>query len=147
MFKKILVAIDGSEPSKHAINYAMESASKWNAEMVVLTVVPPISSFVYGVEGSEGVNLKEYENAVKRSFQRVLTDAEKMVKEALPGLKISAVLAKGHVPTKIVEIADDLDVDLIVMGSRGLSGVKSWFLGSVSKHVAEHCKKPILIIK
>ncbi len=150
MYKKILVPMDGSEASKHALKAAMESASKWDAELVLLTFIPPVSTLLYGGTGSLMVNMDAYARAraqLERVHQRVLKDAEKMVEESHPELKVSMSLCKGHVPSKILEVSDKDDIDLIVMGSRGLSGLKSWFLGSVSKNVVEHCKKPILIVK
>ena len=52
MYDKILVPMDGSEPSKHALRAAMESASKWDSELLILSVIPPISTLLYAdVEG------------------------------------------------------------------------------------------------
>ena len=146
MFEKILVAIDGSEPSNHALRYAAESALKWDAELIILTVIPQTSALLYAGEGRSIVYLDEYEKAMEDAYLRVLSKAENGVKE-YPDLKYSVKLTKGHVPTKIIEFAKDENVDLIVMGSRGLSGIKSWVLGSTSKHVVDHCTKPILIVK
>jgi len=60
---------------------------------------------------------------------------------------VKTLLRTGHVPSVIVEEADNEDADLIIMGSRGLSGIKSWVLGSISKAVVEQCTKPILLVK
>ncbi len=147
MYKKILVPMDGSESSKHALKAAMESASKWDAELVLLTVIPPVSALLYGGTGSLMVNIDAYDKQLEKVHQKVLDDAQKMVKEDYSELEVSTYLRKGHVPSEILEMSNQADIDLIVMGSRGLSGIKSWFLGSVSKNVVERCKKPILIVK
>ena len=147
MYKKMLVPIDGSEPSIYALGHAVESASKWGAELLILSVIPPISAFLYSGYGSYVADFDEYEKHLKQIHLKILQDAKNKVNEEYPELKVSVKLAHGHVPSKILSISEQEDVDLIVMGSRGLSGIKSWFLGSVSKYVAEHCKQPILIIK
>lgn len=136
--------MDGSEPSKHALKVAMESASKWDAELQIVSVIPPVSALLYG---TRAVNLDEYVQWLEKVHIKVLDDAKDMVKENHPDLEVSVSLLKEHVPSAILKASDSDDIDLIVMGSRGLSGIKSWFLGSVSKNVVEHCKKPILIVK
>lgn len=147
MFKKILVAIDGSEPSKHAINHASELALKLGAELMILTVIPPTSSLLYPIEEEVTINLDEYDKAMKEAHLRVLIDAETKTKQNYPHLKVTTKLAEGHVSSTIVEQAKNENVDLIVMGSRGLSGITSWVLGSTSKHVVDTCNCPILIVK
>ena len=147
MYKKILVPMDGSEASKHALKAAMESASKWGADIELLTVVPPVSELLYGGMGDIMVNIDAYHEQLVQVHKQFLHEAVEMVKEYHPELKVSKSILNGHVPTKILEESNKDDIDVIVMGSRGLSGIKSWFLGSVSKNVVEHCRKPILIVK
>ncbi len=144
VYRKILVPMDGSEPSKQALKVAIESASKWGAELQIVSVIPPVSALLYG---TRAVNIDEYEQMLEKIYIKVLDEAKDMVKEDHPELEVSVSLLKGHVPSTIIKASDSDDIDLIVMGSRGLSGIKSWFLGSVSKNVVEHCKKPILIVK
>ena len=79
--------------------------------------------------------------------KKLLEHASEIVKNKYFDLKVTEILREGHVPSTIVDIANDIEVDLIIIGSRGLSGIKSMFLGGVSKHVVEHCKQPILIVK
>ena len=138
----------------HALKSAMEFALKWDAELLVISVIPPVPSNIYSESdnltmSTRMIGLEEYDKAIEQAHVKVLLDAENMVKESHPELKITPILAKGHVSIRIMEIAEEEHVDLIVMGSRGLprARIKSWFLGSVSKHIVEHCKKPILIVK
>ncbi len=147
MFKKILVALDGSEPSNNALSFAIELASTWSAELLILSVMPPESKLFYASSGTPLINVEEYLESLRKVYLKVLKDAEKKVEEGHPEINVSTVLRKGHVSSEIIDAADSEEVDLIVMGSRGLSGIKSWFLGSTSKNVVEHCKKPIFIVK
>ena len=146
MYRKILMPLDGSEPADHALTHEIDVASKNDAELIVLTINPPVSSLLCSDE-SPIIDIEEYEKTMEEIHRQVLIRAESKVKKAHPELKMRALLFKGHVPTTIIEIAKDEDVDLILMGSRGLTGLTGWLLGSKSRHVVEHCTKPILIVK
>jgi len=77
----------------------------------------------------------------------VLKTAEKKVEETHPDLKVETLLKEGKPSTIIVETAESNNVDLIVIGSRGLGGISGLILGSTSRRVVDSCTKPILIIK
>ncbi|MCK4582875.1 universal stress protein, partial [Candidatus Bathyarchaeota archaeon] len=87
VIKKILVAVDGSEPSKHALYYAVESAVKWGAELIILTVIPPISPLVYSSEFSAKY-IPELEDDLRDSHHRILNEAANTVKNKQPDIKV-----------------------------------------------------------
>ena len=147
MYKKILVATDGSEPAKHAAEYAATEAEKWDAKLLILTVVPPQTAIYAGMGGYDNAFTAEHEKVITSSHVGVLEDAKNSLKEKYPKLKVSTQLKKGYVPTKILKASEETEVDLIVIGSRGLGGLTGWFLGSVTNHVVNHCTKPILVVK
>jgi nucleotide-binding universal stress UspA family protein len=134
MYEKILVATDGSEHAKHALDSAVKTASKWGAELIILTVIPPGSPALYMSE-------------TRTHHQQVLKDASDVVVNIDPDLKFFTLIEEGPPSTTIVEIAEDEDIDLIVIGSRGLGGITGLLLGSTSRNVVETCTKPILIVK
>ena len=146
MFKKILIATDGSEHAKHALNYAVESAVKWGAKLIILTVVPPISPLVYSSKYNAPY-IPELMDNHRESHQRILSEAANIVKNKQLDIEVVTRLEEGRPSNVIVEIGKEEDIDLIVMGSRGLGGITGWVLGSTSRHVVESCTKPILIIK
>lgn len=152
MIKKILVATDGSEPAQKALDYALDLAESCDAEVVILSVVPPVVLPVL----TEDPNIPPIVTAreMDRVSSRLVSVHENILKEALakaqskkPRLRISTKLVEGRPADKIVEIAKEEDFDLIVMGSRGLHGISEFLLGSVTHRVADRCKKPLLIIK
>lgn len=145
MYEKILIAMDGSDHAKHALNYALESAVKWSAELIILTVVPPASSLTYFDEFNAPY-IPDLMDNLRESHQRILSEAANTVKNKQPDMKVETRLEEGRPSDVIVEIAKEEDVDLIVMGSRGMGGIVG-FLGSTSRHVVEACTKPILIVK
>lgn len=147
MYNTILVATDGSEPSKHAVEYAAISTEKWGAKLLILTVVPPPAAIFTDV-GTIGPDYSyDYEKALMAYHTGVLDDAKKALNEKHPGLKIVTQIKKGNVSKTILETSEESEVDLMVIGSRGLGGLGGWFLGSVSNHVVNHAKKPILVVK
>lgn len=77
----------------------------------------------------------------------MLSDTVERAKNARPKLKISSKLLEGRPSDRIIEAAKEGNFDLIVMGSRGLGGIKRFFLGSVSDRVADEAECPVLIVK
>jgi nucleotide-binding universal stress UspA family protein len=153
MYKKVLVAIDGSEPSKHALNHAVSIANKFGAELSLLAVVPRMMVPVFPDEGfgaapiSAAKDMAQYQDRMKNIYQNVLTEAEDKLKTEYPKLKVEYNLMEGRPSSTIVDVAEKNDVDLIVIGSRGIGGITGWILGSTSRRVVDSCTKPILIVK
>jgi len=152
-FRRILVAFDGSEPSKRAIDYAADMADSRNSTLIVLTVVPKVTLPVFPDEGFGSVPITtaqdfgEYQDRMKSMYQKSQEEVMKDIKEHFPRLKAETILLEGRPSSAIVEEAEKNQADLIFMGSRGLGGISGWILGSTSRRVVESCTKPILIVK
>ena len=145
MISRILVAIDGSEPSFHALDYAIEFAQKWKAELLVLSVVPPIT-YMFDPMGSPLLDYEAMKDQAKKIYKSKLENAEKDLKK-VPKVNYRTIIEFGRPCIKINEVAINEAVDLIIVGSSGLGGITGYILGSTSNRVANHCKMPILIIK
>jgi nucleotide-binding universal stress UspA family protein len=152
-FKKILVAYDGSDQSKRAIDYAAEMAHTNKGTLTILTVVPKETLPVLADEGFGTVPVTatqewaDYQDKMKESYTRSQVEAAKGVKAKYPKLKVDSILLEGRPSATIVEQAEKTQADLIVMGSRGIGGISGWILGSTSRRVVESCTKPVLVIK
>lgn len=153
MFRRILVAVDGSEPSNRALKYAAEFALRWGAELKVLVVVPRVMLPAFPDEGIGTApaalysEVDRYQERARAAYMKVLEDALRAVREMHPEVRVDGMLKEGRPSSTIVETADKEDVDLIVMGSRGLGGIMGWVLGSTSRKVVDSCTKPILVVK
>ena len=153
MYKKILVAFDGSEASKHALDHAVNIAEPYGAEIVVLSVVPRVMMPVFPDEGfgaapiTAAQDMSEYQSKMKGIYNLSLEDAKKDINEHFPDLKVTTKLLEGRPSSTIVSEADVEEADLIVIGSRGIGGITGWILGSTSRNVVESCTKPILVVK
>jgi len=146
MYKKILVATDGSENSKHAMNYAMETAAKWNAELLILTVIPRSLSYLTPLDGTP-VYIPQFDEDLKNAYLSINKQAAETVMKGQPEIEVRILLKKGRPGEVIIDVADKEDVDLVVVGSRGLGGISGWVLGSTSRHVVDCCKMPVLVVK
>lgn len=148
MINKILVAIDGSETADLALDFGFDLAIKYSAEVVIVSVLDTISkSLVYRGMLFTPKSTVKYLEELEAFYEKVLSDALQKQKTLKHKVKVSTKLLKGRAADKIVEIANEGNFDLIVIGSRGLGGIKEFFLGSVSDRVADEAKCPILIVK
>jgi nucleotide-binding universal stress UspA family protein len=149
IINRILMAHDGSEHADKALYWALDVAEKYGASLEALTVVPLSGSFstgIYPVDGGAplfGPSTKGLRDAAEKMIEDVLEKA----KSSKPSVRMSSMILEGRPADKIVEAAKEGGFDLIVMGSRGLGGVKEFFLGSVSDRVADEATCPVTIVK
>jgi len=148
LINKILVAIDGSKTADKALDFGLDLAAKYSAEVLVVSVFDVISKSLVarGMVFSPAGTTK-YLEELEAFHSHVLVDALVKAKKFKPKLKVSTKLLKGRAADKIVDEANEGGFGLIVVGSRGLGGIKEFFLGSVSDRVADEAKCPVLIVK
>jgi len=148
MVKKILAAVDGSEPAQKALDYALNLAESCGTEVVIFSVVPHLHlpTFSESDEGMTARELFEVTEKMRSVHKEVLKDALAKAQSSKPRLRISTKLVEGHPADEIIKFSEE-GFDLIVMGSRGLHGFSEFLLGSTTHRVADNCKKPLLIVK
>jgi nucleotide-binding universal stress UspA family protein len=144
MFERILVAVDGSPFAERALACAVDIAKKYAARLIILHVV--LRRF-YAVTPSEAGVLATtvYVKEMEAEGQEIIKKAEEYAKIA--GVSYECKLVQGVPADEIVKSGRTEKVDLIVVGSRGLSEVRGFLLGSVSDKVSHHAKCPTLIVK
>jgi nucleotide-binding universal stress UspA family protein len=146
LFLKILVAVDGSESSDKVYDMAAQLAKLTNGKLIILhVVVPPLplggGLFYPDVSGIEKIRI-DLEEAGRRILQNY---SEKSTNEYK--IEVETILAQGYPPSAIIREADAKGADLIVVGSRGFSGAKQLFIGSVPNSVLHHSSIPVLLVK
>ena len=148
MIKKILAALDGSKSADRALDFALDLARKYSAEVVLISVfdAPSVSLVAPGIVFAP-TSIAKYLAELRAFHEMVLSEALKKAKKLKAGLKVSKKLLQGRAADKIVETAKEGGFDLIVIGSRGLGGIKGFFLGSISDRVADEAPCPVLIVK
>ncbi|MFZ7137314.1 MAG: universal stress protein [archaeon] len=147
MFEKILVAVDGSELSYKSVDYALDLAQKYSAEVKIITVIDaPSDTLVAQASTFAPQSIKDYEKKLEKAHEQILFKAIQKAK-LTPKIPVTKEILEGHPAEKIIETTKKESVDLIIMGSRGLGGLKEFILGSVSDKVADEAPCPVLIIK
>jgi nucleotide-binding universal stress UspA family protein len=143
MFRKMLVAFDGSEQSLKAFDTALEMDVKCSnkaANVLVISVAQlpePVESTLI----NSGTILKGITEYYEEQFKVLKERAEKK------GVNISTEVVMGHPADRIVKYAQEKGCDMIVMGHRGRSKIADWLLGSVSKRVASYSPCTVTIVK
>jgi nucleotide-binding universal stress UspA family protein len=139
--KKILIATDGSDEAREAVDFGLELADEHAAQVVFVHVAPavdvvPTSGF--GMTGAVPHELTDYDWSP-------LTDARALAEER--GVEARTQMLRGETADEIVAYADTIDADLIVVGSRGHGTLASALLGSVSRGVLREARRPVLIVR
>ena len=137
MFKSILVAWDGSDHARRALEHAVDLARAQDARLTLLTVAARRSAWA----GPYAVPVSDADLA--RSAEELAAEGEALVPD---DVRVSARTACGHVGSELLKRAAAAQHDLIVLGSRGRGPVRSAVLGSVSHYVLHHADIPVLIV-
>ncbi|MDM0031071.1 universal stress protein [Variovorax sp. J22P271] len=147
MFKRILVATDGSPLSKKAVASAIALAAQNGAELVALTVVPryPTNYFdgaaVFTPEDIGRIE-KQWAEAAQASLDEIAQQAE------ASGVKVkTSTVSADLVGDAIIAAAKKHESDTIVMASHGRQGIKRLLLGSETQHVLTHSDLPVLVLR
>jgi nucleotide-binding universal stress UspA family protein len=143
----LLLCYDGSEPARHAIARAADLLRTRNA--VVLTVWQPtgvLGSFAWAGATDSMLDYVELDRAAAELGERIVDEGLRVAQDAHMRAEPLAVKAAGAVWKTILEVAESHDVSTIVIGSRGLTGLRSMLLGSVSAAVVDHADRPTLVI-
>jgi nucleotide-binding universal stress UspA family protein len=147
---RILLATDGSEEATLAAQTAIDLANKTGSELhVVYARIQPYSRAFY--EGYEegvdvGAYLQDESEELTRRGQGLLDEQVRKIKAA-GGSVTQAHLRVGKPEAEITALAEKIGAGLIVVGSRGLGGIRRMMLGSVSDSVVRHAHCPVLVVR
>jgi nucleotide-binding universal stress UspA family protein len=135
MYEKIMVPLDGSSTAEMALPYAEQVSAKFGAETLLVSVVEPA--------GTEKDSL--YEHYLKKITEETKERFERL--EHKEETKIQSKILPGKPAHEILKFADENNVNLIVMASRGHSGSGPWLLGNIAAKVLRATSKPVMLIK
>jgi len=155
-FSKILVAMDGSESSKNAARYATIMAKKNNSDLIAIHVLTPDGyAYLFDIPPSDTGSLEELLNISKHVVMNWIDEIKEEEQTNNDGnknmdklrLKTEVILATKSIIGEIVDYAERENIDLIVIGSRGRTGLKKMLLGSVASGVVTYASCPVLVVK
>ncbi|HEY7570186.1 MAG TPA: universal stress protein [Nitrososphaeraceae archaeon] len=151
VWTKILVAIDGSEQSMKAVNYAISLADKYNSKLIAVHVIDLSQIRLRGDKSgliAELINpLAELEGARKESLHLINNVGELARSQHIQFKSEIIEDAVSRIGGVIVNYAEKEMVDLIVIGTRGQSGFKKLLIGSVASDVLHYAHCPVMIVK
>lgn len=146
---KILVPIDGSDCSGRAIDMAAELAGLYGSELVLIHVSDNQYMFAftsdYYSSAFQVTLLEDYQKNMELAASRLLAEAKERCQ--MLGDRVKTEALEGRPADTIIEYVKKNAVDLVVIGSHGVSGFKRFFIGSVTNKVALSIDKPVLIVK
>lgn len=141
MYKRILLPLDGSPLSEQALSHAVALAERFHAELILFKVLVPLASNINLPPGA----LKSAEDATRNLaseyLDRVAAHVHKLEIRATP------VIVTGRLHEEIVRFAETEQVDIVVMSTRGHSGMSRWLMGSVADRVARSVNVPVLLVR
>jgi nucleotide-binding universal stress UspA family protein len=143
---RVLLAIDGSEPARRAIDFVANAAWPADSEIVVAQAVESGS----GLPGGPWpvlavVDTERIEADLRAAATKTVEEARSRLTR--PGLTVEGVVLRGRAATTIVEQARAMRADLVILGSRGHGTIEAMLLGSVSAEVVDHSPAPVLVAR
>ena len=139
VFMNILVGLDGSESSQRALEHAVGLARAGNARLTLMTVAPPVSSYVT----LAGISPEKMEEDLDRWAGRILEEAASTISDDVIAHRVQG---RGHAGPEIVEELQRGGYDLVVLGSRGRGRAQEGLFGSVNAYVHFHAHVPLLSV-
>ncbi|HEX8948800.1 MAG TPA: universal stress protein, partial [Dissulfurispiraceae bacterium] len=136
-YRKILVALDGSKSSKHALKESFRLAFDEKCWITVVSVVPPYEGDL------ELIGIQNIEAAMRQPCEKALSEAAALAKAE--GALIKPVCEEGEPYERIVDLADAESCDVIVMGRKGVSRLDKSMVGSVTARVIGHSRRDVLV--
>jgi nucleotide-binding universal stress UspA family protein len=155
MFKKILVALDGSRFGSRLLSYATEIAQRFGAELILLQVVkpvtpiPPPDGVVPMAVSSSGAEMaaKQASEQEKINMARAKRYLSSKVRSISSNIRASYHIVLGDPASSIIKFARKNSIDLLVIATHGRSGLKRAIMGSVADAVVRESGKPVLTIR
>jgi nucleotide-binding universal stress UspA family protein len=141
MYKKIVLAVDGSEVSKNAAKHAIALAKSTGGKLIAVHVIPP-----FDVTDIESFKPDTIMKGLREEGEKILSEVNGLASKE--GVQIDTRVEDGIPYERICEVAEESDADLIVMGSHGRTGIGKVFIGSVAERVIGKAKCcPVLVVK
>ncbi|MCX5803779.1 MAG: universal stress protein [Proteobacteria bacterium] len=142
MFKKIVCPIDFSEFTDEILKYAVNITKKFNAELHLIHIIPNLNYFTPYESFLTPENLvaieKNIEKEVEKDFEKVTKDIDMPLKK---------IVKTGVTFVEIIDYIKEEDIDLVVMGTHGRSGIEHILIGSVAEKVVRKSPCPVLTIR
>ena len=148
-FSKIMVGIDGSEESGKAVEFAISMAKIYRAEIIAVHVLTSDIGYIYSSPGVESppLTIKEIMLLAEDEATKWFDEAKENANNKEIQLKTEFIVAKKSVLNTILEYVEEHNINLVVVGTRGRSGIKKMLLGSIASGLITYSPCPVLVVK
>jgi len=143
--KKILVAVDSSKPATQITHKAIELAKSFGADLSILHIISPPTYIDLGYANVG--RMGEMESTEKKHALRLVDKLKNKAIESDITVKTEILIGHTSVVKAIIEYAEKNKMDLIIVGSRGMTGFKKMLLGSVASGVVTYAHCPVMVVK
>jgi nucleotide-binding universal stress UspA family protein len=149
LISNVLVAVDGSENSDRALDFALELAEKFSAAVTVLNVgeSPAMGAVPLEPTSVSGDSMVIFANDLRKFHEEILSKAVAHAKKVKPDVAVASRFRDGDPALEIVAEAKEGGFDVVVVGHRGQSRVRELFLGNISEKVAHLAPCPVVIVR
>ena len=145
MFRSIVVGTDGSETAAEAVGAAVELARLTGAKLELVSAYEPVSSQRLRDESRQVPADLQWMVNPREDVDATLADAAERVARA--GVESRTYAREGDPADAILDVAEELGSDLIVVGNKGMTGAKRFLLGSVPNKVSHHAPCSVMIVR
>ena len=145
MFGSIVVGTDGSETAQEAVRQAVELAKSVGAELLLVSAYQPVSRVTVNKEIRHVPDDVQWMVSAREDVATLLSEAAATAEAA--GIAVQTFPRQGDPADAILDVAEERDADLIVVGNKGMTGAKRFLLGSVPNRVSHHAPCSVLIIR
>ncbi len=145
MFKSIVVGTDGSETATQAVRQAIELASAVGARVELVSAYEPVSAQRLREERRDAPEDLQWAINPREDVDATLESATELAGKA--GVEVKSYPRQGDPADAILDVAEEQEADLIIVGNKGMTGAKRFLLGSVPNKVSHHAPCSVLIIR
>ena len=145
MFKSIVVGTDGSDTASQAVRQAVELAAAVGAKVELVSAYEPVSDQRLRQERRDAPEDLQWAINPREEVDATLGSAAEVAREA--GVEVSIYPRQGDPADAILDVAEEQEADLIIVGNKGMTGAKRFLLGSVPNKVSHHAPCSVLIIR
>ena len=145
MFREIVVGTDGSETAGEAVRQATELAKAVGANINLVSAFEPVGNQRLREERTQVPDDMQWMVNEREDVEATLRNAAEQVKEA--GVEVETFSRQGDPADAILDVAEEQNADLIIVGNKGMTGAKRFLLGSVPNKVSHHAPCSVMIIR
>ena len=145
MFKSIVVGTDGSDTATQAVRQAVNMASAVGATVELVSAYAPVPEQRLRAERRDAPEDVQWAINPRQDVEASLSDAADIARAA--GVSVNTHARQGDPADAILDVADELGADVVIVGNKGMTGAKRFLLGSVPDKVSHHASCSVLIVR